>query len=98
MKIVFRYVPYKTAQDPGTEPTYEAQCVSGDDKNCNEKSGVWITPHPVEVWMDAHLKETGHRYYRRSFHDNAIMEPVAGVVAEPVALPADLEPARVHAP
>jgi hypothetical protein len=60
------------------------------------QSGEWITPHPVEVWMANHLKETGHRNYRRAFHDNAVMEPPEGVVVEPKGLPAELEPARVH--
>ncbi|MEU7224491.1 hypothetical protein [Streptomyces chrestomyceticus] len=71
---IFRYVPFTITQDPTAEPTYEAECVSGEEKECGEKSDEWLTPHPVEVWMREHTKNTGHRRFRRSFQDYAQME------------------------
>ncbi|MEU7150706.1 hypothetical protein AB0B15_22110 [Streptomyces sp. NPDC045456] len=71
---IFRYVPFTIRQDPTAEPTYEAVCVSGEEKECGEKSDEWLTPHPVEVWMREHSKETGHRRYRRNFQDYAAVE------------------------
>lgn len=84
---VFRFVPFKLRQDTETEPVYEARCVSGDEQECGAESAEWITPHPVEVWMEAHLKATGHRHYRRSFHDNAVYQSPDGSAAEGVAEP-----------
>ncbi|MEU6993588.1 hypothetical protein ABZ953_23405 [Streptomyces sp. NPDC046465] len=70
-RTVFRFVPFTITQDTTAEPTYEAVCVSGDGKECGERSDEWITPHPVEVWMRDHMKITGHARYRRTFVDYA---------------------------
>jgi hypothetical protein len=96
-KSLMRFVPFTVRQDPETEPTYEARCVSGDDKECGQASGEWVNPEPVDAWLDAHIKETGHRHYRRSFHDNAVYEPSDGTpIDSGKGLPAELEPARVR--
>ncbi|WP_078658089.1 DUF7848 domain-containing protein [Streptomyces rimosus] len=68
---IFRFVPYTIRQDTTAEPTYEAVCVSGDENECGEKSGAWLTPHPVEVWMREHARDTGHTRYCRCFQDYA---------------------------
>ena len=73
-RTAFRFVPFTIVQDPDTEPTYRAWCVSGDEEECGQDSGEWITPHPVEVWMDAHVRRTGHLNYRRAFYDNAVYD------------------------
>ncbi|MFK8850197.1 hypothetical protein [Streptomyces sp. Ac-502] len=66
-----RFVPFRIEQDRTAEPTYEAVCVSGDDKECGQSSDEWITPHPVEVWMREHSRDTGHTRFRRAFVDYA---------------------------
>jgi hypothetical protein len=71
-RTVIRFVPYKVRQDPQTVPTHQVWCVSGDEEECGEDSGEWVTPHPVEMWMDAHVRATGHRHFRRAFFDNAM--------------------------
>lgn len=86
-RAVFRFVPYRVEQDPHTAPTYQAWCVSGEETACGQDSGEWITPHPVELWMDAHVTETGHRFYRRAFFDNVAYAspdgPAPGEVTDP---------------
>ncbi|MFH8403574.1 hypothetical protein ACH4FX_02205 [Streptomyces sp. NPDC018019] len=74
IRRVFRFVPFTITQDASAEPTYEAVCVSGEEKECGAASDEWLTPHPVEVWMREHTKDTGHRRYRRNFQDYAEVE------------------------
>ncbi|MEU7178846.1 MULTISPECIES: hypothetical protein [Streptomyces] len=76
---VFRYVPFTVGQDESAEPTYEAECVSGDDSQCEAESGPQLTPDGVEEWMRKHAQETGHRRYFRIFSDYAVMEPPTGM-------------------
>ncbi|MEC4018456.1 DUF7848 domain-containing protein [Streptomyces sp. H27-D2] len=78
-----RYVPFTTIQDLAAVPEYAAECVSGDEKPCGEKSGEHTHPEHVEEWMRRHTQETRHQNYRRTFTDFAIMAP------------SELEPARV---
>jgi hypothetical protein len=40
MRRAFRFIPFKITQDPAAEPTYEAECVSGDEKSCGSVGGV----------------------------------------------------------
>lgn len=68
---MLRFVPFRIGQDRTAEPVYEAVRVSGDDKECGQSSDEWITPHPVEVWMREHSRDTGHTRFRRAFVDCA---------------------------
>lgn len=77
----FRFAPRAVPQDPDATPTYQAWCVSGGEQECGEDSGEWLTPHPVQVWMDAHVEATGHRHYRRAFCDGAGYGPPDGPAA-----------------
>ncbi|GAA3191188.1 MULTISPECIES: hypothetical protein [Streptomyces] len=70
-RTAYRFVPFTIKQDLAAEPTYSAFCVSGDEKECEQSSDEWLTPHPVEVWMREHTRETGHSRYRREFVDYA---------------------------
>ncbi|MEU1628650.1 hypothetical protein ABZ746_25740 [Streptomyces sp. NPDC020096] len=72
---VFRYVPFTITQDATAEPTYEAECVSGDEAGCGAESGPHHDPEPVEEWMRKHTQESGHLNYWRCFADNAVMKP-----------------------
>lgn len=70
-RSVMRYVPFTIRQDPTALPGYEAECVSGEESDCGAKSGEWGTPAPVENWVMAHTRDTGHTRYRRWFVDYA---------------------------
>ncbi|MGW2177072.1 DUF7848 domain-containing protein [Streptomyces sp. NPDC001732] len=72
---VFRYVPFSVEQDVMAEPEYEIRCVSGDETECGAESGTHGDPGPVEEWQRKHAQETGHRRYRRSFGDYAVLRP-----------------------
>ncbi|MEU2825905.1 hypothetical protein ABZ763_27490 [Streptomyces bacillaris] len=88
-RSVFRFQPYTTQQDLTVEPEYSAECVAGDDDSCGARSGTQHDSGSVDDWMRAHMKSTGHRYFRRSFEVFAELIPAT-------ALPAGLEPARVE--
>ncbi|MGP3987812.1 DUF7848 domain-containing protein [Streptomyces sp. 3N207] len=75
----FRGVPYVIARDESAASTYEAECVSGEGKQCGAESGPHPSPEPVEEWQRRHTQETGHRRYWRCFADHAVMEPLAGL-------------------
>ncbi|QEU92796.1 hypothetical protein [Streptomyces kanamyceticus] len=68
---LFRWDPFTTAQDPTVEPEYAALCVSGDEKACGAYSGVMGGALTVDDWMRQHLRDTGHRHFRRTFTDFA---------------------------
>jgi hypothetical protein len=87
-RSVFRFIPYTTLQDQTVEPEYSAECVSGKEKACGEKSGLRSHPTDVEAWMRTHMKETRHRHFRRRIDDFAELVPTDG-------LPAELESAKV---
>lgn len=86
-RAVFRYVPYTTFQDQTVEPEYSAYCAAGEEKPCGAVSGVHSCAVDVDEWMRIHMRETGHRHFRRRFDDFAELGPTGG-------LPAALEPAR----
>lgn len=71
----FRYVPYSFAQDQSAEPEYDALCVSGDDDECGEYSGVHPDPDGVQAWQVQHFRETGHKRFRRNFGDYCELTP-----------------------
>ncbi|MGW0712447.1 DUF7848 domain-containing protein [Streptomyces sp. NPDC002643] len=87
-RVVFRFVPFTTRQDPYVEPEYSATCVAGDETDCGEESGVHYTAVDVDDWMRKHMQKTGHQTFRRRFDDFALLEPAE--------LPPGLEPARVR--
>lgn len=71
----FRYAPFTIEQDQTAEPEYAARCVSGDETECGAESGTHSGPGLVEEWQRRHTQETGHRRYRRTFGDYAVMRP-----------------------
>lgn len=77
LRRIFRFVPYAIVQDSGTEPEYEARCVSGDEGDCGAASGPCGDPASVEEWQRKHTQETRHTRYRRSFADYAVLEAQA---------------------
>ncbi|MCX4910164.1 hypothetical protein [Streptomyces sp. NBC_00878] len=87
---IFRYENYTTRQDPTVEPEYSAECV-GDQQACGEKSGKRSAANDVDDWMREHMRDAGHRHFRRSFEDFAELELTAGI-------PTALEPARFQRP
>jgi hypothetical protein len=72
---IFQYVPYTFAQDETAQPTYEAECVTGEVGDCAGESGPHRAPGAVEAWMRAHTQTTGHRRYLRIFSDYAVLQP-----------------------
>lgn len=83
-RSVMRFVPYRIAPDPLSEPEYEAVCVSGDEADCGAASGTRTAPEPVAAWQFVHTGETGHTRFRRSFHEYAVTEPADGSVCSVV--------------
>jgi hypothetical protein len=77
-RSVLRFVPYRIAPDPLSEPEYEAVCVSGDKADCGAASGTGGTPMGVAAWQFTHTGETGHTRFRRSFHEYTVTEPADG--------------------
>lgn len=88
-RAVFRYKRYTTRQDQTVEPEYSAHCVAGDEEPCRADSGVRSDANDVDDWMRDHMKDTGHRNFRRRFDDFAELTPTDG-------LPAELEPPHVE--
>ncbi|QMU78804.1 hypothetical protein GXW83_26970 [Streptacidiphilus sp. PB12-B1b] len=82
----FRYRTYNLLRDGPTLPKYTAECVGGDDAVCGAVSGEWADQRDVDRWAAAHVAESGHLRFRRSFHDYVEVE-----AAEP---PASTRPAR----
>ncbi|MFI0553464.1 DUF7848 domain-containing protein [Streptomyces scabiei] len=65
---------YKITRDPAGEVTYQARCVSGDEKECGAESAVLGGEEVVAEWMAEHTKETGHGRFERTFKDYALSE------------------------
>ncbi|MGW7363592.1 DUF7848 domain-containing protein [Streptomyces sp. NPDC054841] len=86
---VFRYQPFTTQQDQTVEPEYSAECAAGIDEPCGVRSGICHDADSVDGWMRAHMKETGHRQFRRSFVDFSELVPAQ-------VLPSGLELARAE--
>ncbi|MFZ3471478.1 hypothetical protein ACODT4_20835 [Streptomyces sp. 2.9] len=86
MTRTFRFQDYTTRQDPASEPEYSAVCVStdqGDDEEaaaCIAGSGPVASALSVDNWMRDHLRDTGHRHFRRSFDDFAELLPTHELV------------------
>ncbi len=78
VRKTLRFVPYRIAPDPLSEPEYEAVCVSGDDADCGAASGTGETPMGVAAWQFTHSAETGHTRFRRTFHEYTVTEPADG--------------------
>ncbi|MGW1772509.1 DUF7848 domain-containing protein [Streptomyces sp. NPDC002104] len=82
MKRSFRFQDFTTRQDPASAPEYSALCVSSDQDDeqaaaCLAASGPMGSATSVDDWMRAHLKDTEHRHFRRSFDDFAELLPAA---------------------
>lgn len=78
IKARYRFRDYKVTSvtaDQTAEPTYEAECVTGDDADCGATSGVLFTSDDVTRWMACHTRDTGHTRFRRTCSDYALVEP-----------------------
>lgn len=82
----FRFKDFTTRTDPEMVPEYSAICHStepprGDDEDdveetlCLSSSGGFESSDEADDWMRRHMRETGHRYFRRSFEDYAEVLP-----------------------
>ncbi len=73
----YRFRNYTISRDETAAPEYGAVCVTGDDADCGASSGEQVTPEEVEKWLMGHMRETGHKRFRRSFADYADIDPGA---------------------
>ncbi|MFE9169464.1 DUF5753 domain-containing protein [Streptomyces kebangsaanensis] len=61
IKARYRFRDYKVTSvtaDQTAEPSYEAECVTGDDADCGAASGVLFTSDDVTRWMVCHTRDT----------------------------------------
>uniref|UniRef100_A0AAU2V6U1 DUF7848 domain-containing protein n=1 Tax=Streptomyces sp. NBC_00003 TaxID=2903608 RepID=A0AAU2V6U1_9ACTN len=72
---ILRYEKWTTRQDPTVEPEYRARCVSGEERYCTATSGKHLSADEADDWMRDHMRQTGHRHFRRSFDDFAELLP-----------------------
>lgn len=75
MRAVLRFIDYVTKQDPTGEETWKAVCVSGDEEECKATSPVLGGDEAANDWMAEHAAQTGHKRYKRTFEDYALVEP-----------------------
>ncbi|WP_411112945.1 hypothetical protein [Streptomyces sp. 029-5] len=73
----FRFRNYEIHPDSLSEPTYAATCVSGDEADCGAQSDEEVETDKVERWIAEHVRDTGHRRYRRTMADYVMAEPGA---------------------
>lgn len=69
MGKILVFVTFKTVVDKSSPAEYGATCVVGTEKDCGAESGIKDEAEDVELWMDEHLKQTGHRRFRRYFSE-----------------------------
>ncbi|WP_143670115.1 hypothetical protein [Streptomyces sp. Ag109_G2-15] len=65
---------YETLRDPHGEITFKARCVSGDDEECGAESDVSGSDEAANKWMAEHTAGTGHKRFKRTFEDYALVE------------------------
>ncbi|MEW1616499.1 hypothetical protein [Streptomyces sp. NPDC088744] len=65
------------AADESAEPEFEAVCVSGDEEECGEESGLLLDAELLDRWMVGHTRDTGHQRFRRAYCEYATVEPGA---------------------
>ncbi|MGW0705050.1 DUF7848 domain-containing protein [Streptomyces sp. NPDC002643] len=75
MRALLRFVNYTTTRDPQGEVTYKARCVSGDEEECGAESEVLGDDEAANDWIAEHTAATGHKRYKRTFEDYALVEP-----------------------
>lgn len=73
---ISRVVDFKTTRDPLGELTWQAVCVSGEEEECGESCPEMGTDEEANEWMAKHSSKTGHRRFRRSHSDYAVVEPL----------------------
>lgn len=81
----FRFKNFTTRTDPETLPEFSAICHSTDPAHggeddveeslCLASSGGFGSAEEADDWMRQHMRETGHRHFRRSFEDYAELFP-----------------------
>ncbi|MGW3057670.1 DUF7848 domain-containing protein [Streptomyces goshikiensis] len=82
----FRFQNFTTHTDPEMLPEYSAICHSTDPPRddseddveealCLDSSGGFESAVEADDWMRQHMRETGHRHFRRSFEDYAELLP-----------------------
>ncbi|MFF7477089.1 hypothetical protein [Streptomyces sp. NPDC008092] len=75
MKAVMRFVDYETTRDPQGEIIFKARCVSGDEAECGAESEGFDGDEAANMWMAKHTATTGHKRYKRTCEDYALVEP-----------------------
>jgi hypothetical protein len=75
VRAVLRFIDYVTKQDPTGEETWKAVCVSGDEEECKATSPVLGGDEAANDWMAEHTAQTGHKRFKRTFEDYALVEP-----------------------
>lgn len=90
MNRTFRFKDYTTRTDPEVLPEYSAVCHSTDPPRdaaeddveealCLSSSGGFESAVEADDWMRQHMRDTGHRYFRRSIEDCAELLPSAAL-------------------
>ncbi|MEU1176594.1 hypothetical protein ABZ464_02910 [Streptomyces sp. NPDC005820] len=74
MRAVIRFVDYETNRDPQGEVTFKALCVSGDEEECGAESEVCGDDESANTWMAKHTAKTGHKRFKRTCEDYALVE------------------------
>ncbi|WP_406094702.1 hypothetical protein [Kitasatospora purpeofusca] len=73
----FRKYHVATAIDSLTLPTFEAVCVSGEERDCGATSGELHTPEELTRWIAGHCAQTGHQSYEQTTRTIVRAEPGA---------------------
>ncbi|GGV47829.1 hypothetical protein GCM10010495_77040 [Kitasatospora herbaricolor] len=73
----FREYHVTTVTDPMALPTFEALCVTGEERNCAAASGEMHTPKELTRWIAGHCAQTGHQSYEQTTRTVVRAEPGA---------------------
>lgn len=66
---------FRIEHDLLTEIQFSTACAN---KDCDAESGPQKSQNEQIVWMTQHVKDTGHRHYKRTCVDHALLIPRAG--------------------
>ncbi|OCC09543.1 hypothetical protein [Streptomyces sp. PTY087I2] len=71
----FRFRNYDIRTDDTAEPTYSAECVTGDDADCGARSGEEVERDKLNKWIAEHVRDTGHERFRVTTANYAVATP-----------------------
>lgn len=75
MSRIFRFKDFTTRRDPLSEPQCWATCSGEDEEPCGAESERGTDWDDADDWMRDHMRETGHRNFKRSLVDFAELVP-----------------------